>query len=121
MSSDELYAPHAVANANTLANTKFLSACFTGAIGGVLGLQKQYGLALFAISSLTSALMIYALKMPRVHRASRRSGPSTSGRDATEHYVIGGFWEILNPGQENVFSFLLLWTLFFGASRQFSN
>ena len=29
-------------------------------------------------------------------------------------YVHGGVLEMLNPGQENLFSFLLAWTLFYG-------
>jgi hypothetical protein len=31
-------------------------------------------------------------------------------------YVQGGFLEVVNPGQENTFSFILVWTLFYGSS-----
>lgn len=114
MEADKIYAPHATFNASTLANIKFLSACFTGAISGILGLEKQYGFALFALSSIITALSIYALHMPKAHSITQLFGRSTKGSGPTQTYAPGGAWDILNPGQENVFSFLLLWTLFFG-------
>jgi len=115
MESDKIYPSNSTFNASALSNIKFLSACFAGAVSGILGLQKQYGFALFALSSLATALAIYTLHMPKAHSAallfgtsSKRSGPGT------RIYTPGGAWDLLNPGQENVFSFLLVWTLFFG-------
>lgn len=34
-------------------------------------------------------------------------------------YLPGGWVELVNPGQENLFSFLLAWTLFYGSSSFF--
>ncbi|KAF8318108.1 hypothetical protein DL93DRAFT_2165149 [Clavulina sp. PMI_390] len=108
MEAEQIYPPHATFNVNTVANIKFLSACFTGAIAGVLGLEKQYGFALFALSSLVTAVFIYLAHMPKARSVSR------GGSSGVRLYVPGGSWELVNPGQENVFSFVLLWTLFFG-------
>lgn len=116
MEADKIYAPHAMFNANALANIKFLSACFTGAISGILGLEKQYGFALFALSSIATALSIYILHMPKAHSITHLFGtPSKGSGPSARIYAPGGSWDVLNPGQENLFSFLLAWTLFFGA------
>lgn len=114
--ADKIFAPHAIANGATLANIKFLSSCFAGAICGILGLQKQYGFALFAVSSLITAVAIYGIKMRPTHPSSQQLRQSSfgKGKNASHIYVMGGLWETVNPGQENVFSFLLLWTLFYG-------
>lgn len=114
--ADKVFAPHAIANAGTLANIKFLSSCFAGAICGILGLQKQYGFALFAVSSLITALAIYGIKMRRPHPSAHppRQSSFGNGKNASHVYAMGGLWETVNPGQENVFSFLLFWTLFYG-------
>ncbi|KAF8324575.1 uncharacterized protein EI90DRAFT_2324164 [Cantharellus anzutake] len=113
-----IYPPHATANAAALANIKFLAACFCGAVAGVLGLENHYGFALFAASSVATALAIYL-----VHIAGNRAyrdGTSLKGSNDTNRsskistFVRGGVWEILNPGHENFFSFILLWTLFYG-------
>ena len=100
-----IYPQHALANTATLANLKFLTACFCGAVAGVLGLENQYGFALFSASSLITALAIYL-----VHIRGRSAKVSA--------FVRGGLWEFLNPGQENVFSFILVWTLFYGKTVQ---
>lgn len=114
--AEKIYAPHATFNANELSNVKFLSACFAGAISGILGLQKQYGFGLFALSSIATAFSIYMLRMPKAHSTSRllRSTSSKRSGPSTQIYAPGGAWDILNPGQENLFTFLLLWTLFYG-------
>lgn len=115
MEADKIFAPNAQSNANSLANVKFLSACFTGAIAGILGLQKQYGFALFLISSVITALSVYLLHMPKAYSTSRfRERSAKDSGPSVRLYAPGGAWDLLNPGQENVFSFLLTWTLFFG-------
>lgn len=116
MEAEKIFAPNAQANANALANIKFLSACFTGAIAGILGLQKQYGFALFLISSALTALCIYVIHMPKAYsRSGFRAQSSQASGPSLRLYAPAGAWDLLNPGQENVFSFLLAWTLFFGA------
>ncbi|KAF9516826.1 hypothetical protein BS47DRAFT_1253558, partial [Hydnum rufescens UP504] len=106
-----IHPQHALANTNTLANIKFLSSCAAGAVAGVLGLENQYGFALFALSSLVTAIAVYV-----IHVAGRRVTPSAKVAKSSviDSYVRGGVWEIVNPGQDNVFSFILLWTLFYG-------
>ena len=40
-------------------------------------------------------------------------------KGSPKKYVPGGWVDLVNPGQENLFSFLLLWTLFYGSSSPF--
>lgn len=118
MEAEKIFAPHATFNANELSNIKFLSACFAGAISGILGLQKQYGFALFALSSIATALAVYLLHMPKARSIAHILGSTNKKSGLSSRiYAPGGAWDILNPGQENVFTFLLLWTLFFGQCR----
>jgi ER membrane protein complex subunit 6 len=93
-----LYPLHITQNANALYNVKFLSSCFIGAVCGVLGLENFQGFGLFCVSILLSSAVIYGVQC----------------RGRPEKYVQGGWWELVSPGQENVFSFILLWTLFYG-------
>lgn len=94
-----LYQPNVQYNASRTYTIKFLAACFAGAVAGILGLENWLGFALFIFSTaLTSACLYIKCK----------------GRPAK--YMPGGLWELVNPGQENMSSFLLVWTLFYGAS-----
>lgn len=110
-----IYPQHALANTNTLASIKFLSSCAAGMVAGVLGLENQYGFALFTLSSLITGFAVYI-----IHVAERKATASTKAtRSSTiDSFVRGGIWEIVNPGQDNVFSFVLLWTLFYGKLSQ---
>lgn len=94
-----IYTPNVVHN-SALNTTKFLSSCFAGAVAGVLGLENWAGFALFAASTVFSAACLYAINC--------RGRPSK--------YAPGGVRDLVNPGQDNVFSFILVWTLFFGTS-----
>ena len=40
-------------------------------------------------------------------------------KGSPKKYVPGGLVELVNPGQENLFSFLLVWTLFYGSPPPF--
>jgi hypothetical protein len=93
-----LYAPNIAHNA-ALANAKFVATCFAGAGAGVLGLERWAGAGLFAGAALASAACALVLNV--------------KGRPGA--YVPGGVLELVNPGQENVMTFLLVWTLFYGA------
>lgn len=93
-----LYPLHITQNTNALYNVKFLSSCFVGAVCGVLGLENFDGFGLFCASLLLSSAVIYGVQC----------------RGHPEKYLQGGWWELVSPGQENVFSFILLWTLFYG-------
>lgn len=92
-----LYPPNVLFNASKVYTVKFLSACFAGAAAGTLGLETWLGFALFLLSTLFSSACLYV---------------KCKGKPAK--YAPGGLWDLVNPGQENMFSFLLLWTLFFG-------
>ena len=95
-----IYTPNVIHN-SALNTTKFLSSCFAGAVAGILGLENWAGFALFAVATLFSAACLYVINC--------RGRPSK--------YAPGGVRDLVNPGQDNIFSFILVWTLFFGASR----
>ncbi|KAJ7227080.1 hypothetical protein GGX14DRAFT_539225 [Mycena pura] len=95
--AQRIYAPNALYN-SSLTTVKFLAACFAGAVAGILGLQNWAGFALFLTSTVFTALCIYAI--------------NCHGHPAK--YIPGGWMFLLNPGQDNAFTFLLVWTLFFG-------
>ncbi|EKM79794.1 hypothetical protein AGABI1DRAFT_127477 [Agaricus bisporus var. burnettii JB137-S8] len=91
--------PAAVAhNANVLSSVHFLSACFSGAAAGILGLTNFYGFLLFFVSLLFSALCI------SIFRCGGSPGK----------YLLDGWWELVKPTQDTLFGFILLWTLFYG-------
>lgn len=92
-----IYAPNVLLNAS-IQNTKFISAGFTGAVAGILGLEKWLGFALFLASVLLTTTLIAAV--------------NCKGKPA--NYIPGGLITILNPGQDNAFTFVLTWTLFYG-------
>lgn len=92
-----IFAPNVQHN-SALYTIKFLSSCFSGAVAGILGLENWRGFTFFIISTLFSALCMYII--------------NCKGHPAK--YVSGGVRELVNPGQDNVFSFVLVWTLFYG-------
>ena len=94
-----IYPPNVVHN-STLNSVKFLASCFTGAVAGILGLENWQGFAFFAASTLFTAACIYVV--------------NCKGRPAK--YLPGGVKELVNPGQDNVFTFVLVWTLLYGES-----
>lgn len=94
-----LFPPNVQYNSGKLYTVKFLSSCFAGAVAGVLGLENWLGFALFIFSTLLTSACLYL-------KCKGRPGK----------YISGGTWELVNPGQENSFSFVLVWTLFYGTS-----
>lgn len=95
-----LCAPHLLFNANSIYNIKFISSCFTGAVAGVIGLENWLGFFLFLVTTLFTSVVL--------HFVNLKGNP--------KKYVQGGILEVVNPGQENTFSFILVWTLFYGSS-----
>jgi ER membrane protein complex subunit 6 len=95
--TQQIYLPNLKHN-TALVNVKFVSACFAGAVAGVLGLENWLGFALFVVSTLLTSIIILFV--------------NCKGRPAS--FIPGGTLELLNPGQDNIFTFLLLWTLFYG-------
>jgi len=83
---------------SSIHTVKFLSACFSGAVAGVLGLENWRGFALFAGATLLTAAFLFFI--------------NCKGRPA--NYFQAGLWDLASPGQDNIFSFILVWTLFFG-------
>ncbi|KAG6902205.1 hypothetical protein C0995_003037 [Termitomyces sp. Mi166 len=92
-----IYPPNVQANAS-LINVKFVSSCFAGAAAGILGLENWLGFAFFLASTLITSASIYTINCRR--------------RPAK--YIQGGLAELVNPGQDNIFTFVLVWTLFYG-------
>lgn len=92
------YPPHIIVNQSRIYSTKFLTACFAGAAAGILGLENFRGFAVFVFAILLSSALLWL----------RCKG-------LPKKYVPGGWMELVNPGQENLFSFLLAWTLFYGS------
>ena len=96
------YPPHVQANQSRIYSTKFLTSCFAGAAAGILGLENFRGFAVFFFATLFSSALLW----------SRCKG-------SPKKYVPRGLVELVNPGQENLFSFLLVWTLFYGSPSSF--
>lgn len=94
-----IYGPNVVAN-SSLTTVKFLSACFAGAAAGILGLENWLGFTLFLTSTILTSVCIYTI--------------NCYGKPAK--FMQGGVAELVNPGQDNVFTFVLVWTLFYGLS-----
>lgn len=97
LAAQRIYAPNVVAN-SSLSSTKFLAACFAGAAAGILGLANSAGFLLFVVAMGLAAGVLHAV--------------NCKGRPAK--YFQGGVWELVNPGQDNAFTFVLVWTLFYG-------
>ncbi|KAJ1309316.1 hypothetical protein OPQ81_004977 [Rhizoctonia solani] len=97
--AQRIFPQNAQHNVLVLSNIKFVSSCFAGAVAGILGLQNFYGFLLFAVSLFATAGVVASLNM--------KGAP-------VKKYAAGGWPDLLNPGQENIFSFVLLWTLFYG-------
>ncbi|TFK29040.1 hypothetical protein FA15DRAFT_664697 [Coprinopsis marcescibilis] len=96
-SAQLIYPPNVLAN-QSLTNIKFLSACFAGAAAGILGLQNWLGFTLFLASTLLTSFAVYAINC----------------RGKPAKYFAGGLTELVNPGQDTAFTFVLVWTLFYG-------
>ena len=96
-SAQRIYIPNVIAN-SSLTSVKFLSACFAGAVAGILGLENLLGFALFLSSTLFTSACIYVINC--------QGKPSK--------FLQGGIAELVNPGQDNAFTFVLVWTLFYG-------
>ncbi|KII94721.1 hypothetical protein PLICRDRAFT_96794 [Plicaturopsis crispa FD-325 SS-3] len=97
----QLIYPPNVQHNSALTTVKFISSCFAGAVAGVLGLENWLGFALFIASTLLTSACIYAV--------------NCKGKPGK--YIAGGLTELVNPGQDNMFTFILVWTLFFGTSK----
>lgn len=93
-----LYFPPNVAHNQSLSSVKFVSACLAGAVAGILGLQNWRGFVLFAVSVLGTTFVMYAVNC----------------RGKPARYLAGGLRELATPGQDNTFTFVLVWTLFYG-------
>jgi hypothetical protein len=98
------YPPHVQTNQSRIYATKFLTSCFAGAAAGILGLENFRGFGVFFFATLLSSALLWL----------RCKG-------SPKKYVPGGLVELVNPGQENLFSFLLVWTLFYGSPPPFAS
>ncbi|KZV85993.1 hypothetical protein EXIGLDRAFT_653585 [Exidia glandulosa HHB12029] len=92
-----LYAANVLHN-TSVQSVKFYAACFAGAVAGTLGLETWRGFAVFALASAFGAAIVVAV--------------NCKGRPKA--YFQGGAFELANPGQDNLMSFILMWTLFYG-------
>ncbi len=104
LAAQRIYAPN-VAHNQALYNVQFISSCFAGAAAGILGLENAKGFLLFAATTLLCAIVVYFVNC--------KSRPAK--------YISGGWWELVNPGQDNLFSFVLVWTLAYGAPILFKS
>ncbi|KZT37534.1 hypothetical protein SISSUDRAFT_1048401 [Sistotremastrum suecicum HHB10207 ss-3] len=92
------YGPNIAHNKAVLANIFFATACLSGFVSGILGLQNVQGFILFGAATLLNALFVGGVKMEK----------------GVGRYVMGGWKELLVPAQDNLFSFVLVWTLVYG-------
>lgn len=92
-----IYPANVLAN-SSLTSVKFISACFAGAAAGILGLQNWLGFALFLSSTIFTSLCINFINC----------------RGQVSKFIHGGLLELVNSGQDNAFTFVLVWTLFYG-------
>ncbi|KAJ4478965.1 hypothetical protein J3R30DRAFT_2696407 [Lentinula aciculospora] len=110
LSAQLLYAPNVQHNNLTLTSIKFISAVFAGAVAGILGLTNCAGFGLFAVAMLWAAFCVYVVcckGKPGRYMASSVSAKGVNGGGR-------GIMELLNPGSDNAFTFVLVWTLFYG-------
>ncbi|KAG8687205.1 hypothetical protein FRC08_012105, partial [Ceratobasidium sp. 394] len=63
LKAQRIFPQNAQHNALVLANIKFVSSCFVGAVAGILGLQNFYGFLLFAVSLFVTAGAVAGLKL----------------------------------------------------------
>jgi len=101
-----IYGPHLQTNLSTVFSVKFFVSVFAGATAGVLGLTNLAGFLLFALSTLFSAALVVLLKCG--------GSPAKYVGDGSS-----GFLHLLSPGMDNIFGFILTWTLFYGMSFHF--
>ncbi|KAL1666552.1 hypothetical protein GGF50DRAFT_113118 [Schizophyllum commune] len=92
-----IYPPNVQVN-STVNTVKFITASLAGAVAGILGLQHIKGFALFGASTLLTAFCLFAINC----------------RGSPARYVLGGLPALVNPGKDNAFTFVLVWTLFYG-------
>ena len=102
-----IYAPHLQSNLSTIFGIKFLTAVFSGATAGILGLTNIAGFLLFALSSVLSAALVVFLKCG--------GKPSLYIGDGKTLSTRGAVMQLLTPGVDNFFGFILTWTLLYGA------
>ncbi|KAF9046992.1 hypothetical protein BDP27DRAFT_1346280 [Rhodocollybia butyracea] len=116
-----LYAPNVQHNTLTLTSIKFISSCFAGCVAGILGLTNLAGFGLFLISMLWAAFCVYVVcckgkpgkYMPSAIGASVVAAGTGKGNKSGNGNGTG-LMELLNPGTDNAFTFVLVWTLFYG-------
>lgn len=106
-----LYAPNVQHNTLTLTSIKFVSSAFAGAAAGILGLTNLAGFGLFSLAMLWAAFCVYVVcckGKPGKYMPSAIVTAGKGNRNGT------GLMELLNPGTDNAFTFVLVWTLFYG-------
>ncbi|KAF9004312.1 hypothetical protein BDQ17DRAFT_1205773, partial [Cyathus striatus] len=101
----QIYAPNLQHNTSSLTNIKFTSAALAGAAAGILGLQNVPGFALFVVACIWTGICIQ-LKINSDLRGKNGSGGGGK--------VLENWWDVLLPGQDAGFAFVLVWTLFYG-------
>ncbi|KIY43129.1 hypothetical protein FISHEDRAFT_78783 [Fistulina hepatica ATCC 64428] len=92
-----VYQPNLMSTYSSLSSVKFLTACLAGAVTGILGLENWAGFGLFALSTILTSLSIYFI--------------NCKGRPYK--YILGNTIALVNPGKDNAFTFVLVWTLFY--------
>lgn len=98
-----IYGPNVAKTQLSMANIKFLSCVFTGAVAGILGLENWLGFGLFLFSAALWTTCLYVV--------------NCKGRPGK--FVQGGLVQLAQPSQDDVATFILVWTLFYGKSSSF--
>ena len=101
-----IYGPHLHSNLSIIFNIKFLVSIFSGATAGILGLTNLYGFLLFVASTALCAALVILVKCGGI--------PWKFMGDGKDLSMKGALGQLLMPGMDNVWGFILTWTLFYG-------
>lgn len=94
----------------TQLTTSQLTACFSGAIAGILGLTNLTGFALYLATAVATGLTVAAVKCNfNVGKYSPQAHSDAGPQGAVVVASWKGWVELMGLGQENLLGFLLFW------------
>ncbi|WOO84151.1 uncharacterized protein LOC62_05G007672 [Vanrija pseudolonga] len=105
-----LYPPSATHNTSVIGSVATLTACFSGAIAGILGLTNLTGFALYLATAVATGVTVAAVKCNfDVGKYSPQAHSDAGPQGAVVVASWKGWVELMGLGQENLLGFLLFW------------